>query len=119
MDLTGTKKGAKKIVTMVETSEKIPQQIMKKIIKNLDSLKAPKLVLIILKYSKKLTRNQQADFFKKIGKNSTTFQGGNYKRDILSKGLVTEIGKIGKEPIYGLTEKGKIEADKVLEELGD
>jgi len=119
VDLSEVKGSSKKIVIMEEDSTKIPEQIMKKIIKNLNTLKAPQLVLIILKFHKKLTRNQQINLLKKIGKRTNTLKGGNYKRDILSKGLVTEIGKIGKEPVYGLTEKGKNEVEKVLEELGD
>lgn len=99
-------------------THQIPENILKKIIKNLKAIKAPQLVVVSLKYYGSLTKTQQLEIFKKLGKGTTTFNGGNYTRDIIRKGLVHEVGKIGREPIYDLTEKGKEEANSVISNLG-
>lgn len=99
-------------------TNRIPENILKKIIKNLKTIKAPQLVVVSLKYYGHLTKTKQLEIFKKLGKGTTTFNGGNYTRDIIKKGLVHEIGKTGREPIYDLTEKGKEEANSVISNLG-
>jgi hypothetical protein len=107
----------KTIVKTKMLSAKIPEDIMRKIIKNLKTIKAPHLVAIILKFHGSLTKSQQLTIFKKLGKGTTTFNGGNYTRDMIRKGLVHDIGKISREPIYGLTEKGKQEANMAVKRL--
>jgi hypothetical protein len=122
MDLTPIKSGLREINVSSSSQRELktnqmPENIIKKIVKNLKTINAPHLVVIILKFHGRLTKSQQLTIFKKLGKGTTTFNGGNYTRDIVKKGLVHEVGKIGKEPVYDLTEKGKEEANNMIKKL--
>lgn len=109
-----------KIKTSDPLEKTIPEKTVENIASNVDTLKIPSLVLIAIKLYGQLTKTQQEKVLKGWGKKvGKDLRGGNYKRDLLTKGLLHEIGKEGKETIYDLTAKGKIEAKKILDNLGD
>lgn len=76
------------------------------------------LVLLALRFAGDITKDEQVKILKKWGKKEAeSLRGGNYNRDILSVGLVHEVGKSGKATVYGLTERGKKEAENILKKL--
>lgn len=101
-----------------ETKQKLPENIMKVIIKNLESTKLFELIVLILKYHGSLTKEQQINILKKWGKKEAdSLRGGNYNRDLINTGLVHRVKKSGKEIIFGLSEKGKVEADNIIKRI--
>ena len=100
--------------------KQLPPEKLRLIVNSLQNLKVKELVILSLKFYGNLTRLQQIQVLKRWGKKeASSLEGGNYKRDIINTGLVHELKKIGKETIYALTEKGKIEVDKIMKELQD
>lgn len=74
--------------------------------------------MLVLKLYGKLTRVKQIEILKQWGKKEAdNLSGGNYSRDLVRSGFVHEVGKGGKEKIFALTGKGKLEADRILAEL--
>jgi len=118
IELTEVKGKKSRTIIQTETSSNnIPNNILEKIVDNITKIKTSELVLIVLRFNQKLTRKQQIKFIKKIGKKTESLSGGNYNRGLLEKGLVTEVGTLGKETVYNLTEKGKRNANTIIKDL--
>jgi hypothetical protein len=98
----------------------IPDDIRNLIGATIDGIKTHLLVAIILKFYGNLTKAKQIQILKKLGKKEAdSLRSGNYNRDVESKGLVHRVGKTGRDVIYSLTEKGKIEAEQMLRKLAE
>ncbi len=93
----------------------IPAEVLRLIITQLNKLKLSELAIITLKFHEKLTKEEIIKILKKLRKKGAdSLRGGNFNRDLVRTGFVTELGKIGKETVYELTKDGKIEAEKLL-----
>lgn len=100
------------------TRKPIPPNIMKSVVLNLNNLKLGELSLIALNFYGKLGREEIIKILKKWGKKgSDSLSGGNFSRDLIKTGFITEAEKIGKVIVYELSEQGKMEADKLLNRL--
>lgn len=118
VDLTEIKPGSKVRQKSTITISKIPDKILNHIAEKMDEMKFSQMVLIVLKYNQSLTKSQQKTMLKSWGKKvGGNFESGNYKKRLIDPGLIHEVGQSGGETVYGLTAKGKIEAEKILKQL--
>ncbi len=113
-------KNKSNIPTVSVKDKSIPDDVLSLISSNIDKIKTYSLVVIVLKFYGNLTKDQQIKILKKLGKvESKSLRGGNYNRDVVSRGLVYPVEKNGRDIIYSLTDKGKVEVDKILKQLKD
>ena len=106
---------------IVETNpnKSVPSKILGLIIPKLNQLNLSELTLIVLKFHDKLTREEIIKILKKWRKKGAdSLRGGNFSRDLIRTGFIRDMGKIGKETVYELTEDGEIKADDIIKELG-
>lgn len=93
-------------------------QISKKIASNIKKLKVSQLAILALTVYGDQTRSQIKDKIENWGKPVTQSFPDNFSRDFLKTGLMREVGRSDDgDVIYGLTERGKVESEKILNEL--
>lgn len=95
------------------------EEISKLMALNAEKLKIPQMAVVAVQVYGNLTRPQIKNYIENWGKRvGDNFAGGNFNRDLLKKVLLRETGNTPDgETLYGLTEKGKVEAEKIVTEL--
>lgn len=94
------------------------QKISRVMAMNAEKLKIPQMAVVALWVHGNMTKAQLKEIIENWGKPVGNSLSANFNRDLADKALVREVGKTEKgDIIYGLTEKGKMESEKVVKEL--
>jgi hypothetical protein len=96
-----------------------PDTLSRIVASNINKLSVVQVVLIAAKLYGNQTRMQLKDAIENWGKPAGNRFTDNFSRDFLKEMLLREVGKNDDgKIIYGLTEKGKVESDKIIEKIG-
>lgn len=108
----------KKMITGTSSGKSPPAEVLRLVISQLNTLKLSELAIIALKFHEKLTREEIIKILKKWRKKGAdSLRSGNFSRDLIRTGFVTDGGRLGKEIAYVLTEDGKIEFDNIINKM--
>lgn len=107
------------VITPKVKPEPLQDGVSAIIASNSEKLKLTELALLALKVKGDLTRIQLIDCIENWGKAVPDSFTKNFSRDFVKSCLMREVAKNADgEPVYGLSEKGKIESSKILQSLG-
>ena len=94
---------------------KLGKNFEQTLIKQIDSIPTQHLVAISLMIHNKQTKKEIEETLRDWGKNYRSwFSGGNFNNRLIKTLIVKQSEQKNKIPMYTLTKKGKIEAEKII-----